>query len=314
MDQRAIPQGLLEIRDIRYLLCIVRHGSLRKAAKELYMSESALSQAVKATEKKWGIPLFDRHSHRMVATPALSTLVPHMLSLVQECHRFESAVKALRRPIIETIRLGVVSFARNQVWSGVSRFMKIHGQAVQVEVVEENTYDVVQGVRSGRLDFGVTLWSAHCSGLDAKGITCVPLKQGQLVVVMNRSMKIPDRPITYGHLLRLPVVGFPRGYMIQDLLVETVGPGIEKATIFTSTLKEWQCLPLQLGQAVMVLPDFCVGAVAGDSWPHRVVPLNPPIGIDLVAITAKNSQRSPKAVQLLVLLQEKAGDAPASPS
>ena len=50
----------MEIHQLKYASCIARHGSVSKAAEELYVSRQAISKAIKALEQELGCEIFDR--------------------------------------------------------------------------------------------------------------------------------------------------------------------------------------------------------------------------------------------------------------
>ena len=50
----------LKLRELRVLLAAVQAGSMAKAAKQLAISQPAVSRAIDDLEKTLGVPLFDR--------------------------------------------------------------------------------------------------------------------------------------------------------------------------------------------------------------------------------------------------------------
>lgn len=56
------------LKEISYLLCIAQHGTISKAAEELYISQPALSKYLKNVEFQVGAPLFSRVGGNLVPT------------------------------------------------------------------------------------------------------------------------------------------------------------------------------------------------------------------------------------------------------
>ena len=50
----------VNMRQIEVFLCAARHENISRAAAELYISQPALSKAIKSIEKDFGSPLFNR--------------------------------------------------------------------------------------------------------------------------------------------------------------------------------------------------------------------------------------------------------------
>ena len=60
----------MDFRQLEYLCCIAKHGSMTKAAQELYVSQPSLSKFLQNLERHVGIPLFHRIRNRFVPTYA----------------------------------------------------------------------------------------------------------------------------------------------------------------------------------------------------------------------------------------------------
>lgn len=58
------------LRQIQYFQSVVRHNSFSEAAEECHISQSAMSQQIKALENELGFSLLERHNRKFVLTPA----------------------------------------------------------------------------------------------------------------------------------------------------------------------------------------------------------------------------------------------------
>lgn len=58
----------VDLREIKYILSIYRHGSITKAAAELYLTQPALSKFLKNLEQQVGAPLFSRIGNELSPT------------------------------------------------------------------------------------------------------------------------------------------------------------------------------------------------------------------------------------------------------
>lgn len=276
----------VEFRDVSYILAILKYGTLRKAAQQLFISESALSQSIHAVERRWEAALFQKIGRRLIPTTTLEKLLPLLHQVHDDANRLSSAISQFAHPEVLSLRLGIVSLARYCAWAAIEKFVDAQGTQVQVEVVEYSTDDVVHHLLAGRLDAGIILRSDSLSRQSLREVSCSPLMDGHLVVVAPDTIPLAPTPtMSYDRLVQLPTVGYPHGYLIQDLLIDVLGAPYEKSIVFTSTLKEWQQLALHLGKGVMVLPDFCVPAIVPNSARYQAIPLDPLIPIELAFAT-----------------------------
>ena len=58
----------MQVRQMNYLLAVVECGSFRLAAQQLFMSQPALSQSIRALEEELGFPLLERRPDGVAPT------------------------------------------------------------------------------------------------------------------------------------------------------------------------------------------------------------------------------------------------------
>ncbi len=85
----------MDIRQLEYFLAIVDHGSFNRAASALYLSQPALSQAVRALERDLGGSLFQRIGRRAVLTEAGSALIEPARTAVRSLEMARASVVAV---------------------------------------------------------------------------------------------------------------------------------------------------------------------------------------------------------------------------
>ena len=60
----------MNFRIIEYIDALGRHGNMSGAAKELFITSSALNQQLLKTERELGVQLFVRAKHKLIPTEA----------------------------------------------------------------------------------------------------------------------------------------------------------------------------------------------------------------------------------------------------
>ncbi len=74
----------LDTRQLRAFVTLARRGSFTMAAKELHLSQSAVSHSMKALETDLGCRLFDRMSKKVLLTHAGEQLLQHADKILLE--------------------------------------------------------------------------------------------------------------------------------------------------------------------------------------------------------------------------------------
>lgn len=83
---------------IRYFQSVVRNNSFSEAAEECHISQSAISQQIKALEQELGFSLLERHNRKFVLTPAGEHFYKKSLILIADYEQMCSeAAKIARR-------------------------------------------------------------------------------------------------------------------------------------------------------------------------------------------------------------------------
>ena len=80
------------LRQMRVFTAVARHGSFTRAARELHLSQPAVSQQIKLLEQEAGLPLFE-HIGRTI----------HVTAAGQELLRYATQVTELLREAAETL-------------------------------------------------------------------------------------------------------------------------------------------------------------------------------------------------------------------
>lgn len=157
---RAFPA--IGIRQLRYFIAAVEHGSFRKASVALRVQESAISRRIRDLEGHLGVALFKRCSWGVQLTSAGERFLPRAkraLRHVQE-GAGEAAVVAHGRE--GRIRIGIFSsIASGFLRELLDAFAKVH-PGVDVELIDGNPSDHIAAIRQLRLDLafitGTILW------------------------------------------------------------------------------------------------------------------------------------------------------------
>lgn len=143
---------------LRYFSAVARHQSIREAAEDLHIAQSALSRQVQKLEEEFGVPLFQRHARGVQLTSAGEILLRHAQSSLRQVERVRSeldALKGLRRGTV--IIHSIESLVPNILPQAIKRFSARH-PGIRLEVTIDGGDHVVAAVREGRTDIGLAFY------------------------------------------------------------------------------------------------------------------------------------------------------------
>src|SRR3954463_2877091 len=81
---------------LRYFAAVARHGSIREAAGELHIAQSALSRQIVKLEQEFGVQLFHRHARGVELTSAGEIFLHYAVSSLRQVDRVRSELDALK--------------------------------------------------------------------------------------------------------------------------------------------------------------------------------------------------------------------------
>ena len=201
-----IPEvGALDPRKLLYMKSVVEHGSFRKAAKELQISQPTLSISMDRLEQSLGVKLLERSPTGVVPTAAGETLYSHAWLILdeisftrQQMNRHERAGKHITFGAITSIAANVVPQALCK-WR--ERYSDIPLR------LEENTHpELLLGLLRKELDF-IIAWVGAFNLTE--GIKQRVLFRDRLVVLARPGHPVHQGPLSWLELTRYPWVTYP---------------------------------------------------------------------------------------------------------
>ncbi|MGF1429382.1 LysR family transcriptional regulator [Kitasatospora sp. LaBMicrA B282] len=148
----------LAVRELRILVAVERTGSFTAAAEALGLTQSAVSHAVSACERKIGAVLFDRGRHGARPTPAGERAAAHSRRILRLLDALPAEARgAATREVTGPLRIAAFrSAAVHLLPTALTRLAAAHpGLAPEVRIVPEVGRGTAGEVQDGRADLGI---------------------------------------------------------------------------------------------------------------------------------------------------------------
>ncbi|MCY4243522.1 MAG: LysR family transcriptional regulator [Rhodobacter sp.] len=145
------------LKQVRYFVGVAEHGSFSRAAVELAVSQSALTEAVKALEGRLGIRLFERRRRGIEMTHHGHVFMRHARAILAEMANAEASLACHNGREGGTLNIGVTSLTSGYVLSDLlSRFRRSEPE-VEVSALEDTSEYLEHLLIGGELDVAVML-------------------------------------------------------------------------------------------------------------------------------------------------------------
>ncbi|MFZ6748684.1 LysR substrate-binding domain-containing protein [Undibacterium sp. Ren11W] len=158
----------MELRQLRYFVAILDHGSLSRAAKVLHIVQPALSQQLQLLEEELGASLMHRSAQGMQATDAGKIFYQHAHAILKQVNDAKSAVTQSTDAPSGTVALGIPQSASGALAFPLLTAVRTKYPDIVFQLTEELTGHLSEQLRSGRLNFAILFDDGQLAGLNSR--------------------------------------------------------------------------------------------------------------------------------------------------
>ena len=218
MDDNERVLRRLKLSDLRLLRAVVEWGGMAKAARQLNMSQPAVSKTIAAMEHAFGVRLLDRGRRGVQATLYGEALLSGGVTVFDELTQCLNRMRFLSDPSAELVRIGCTEAAASFVPTVIAKFAQERPRAM----FEVTTADPVTLVEQRLAQRQVDLVIGALPTLKSKeDIDVVRLFPDRTVVMASRHSKwAKRRRIKLSDLANEAWVLPPSGSEAADLIAD----------------------------------------------------------------------------------------------
>jgi LysR family transcriptional regulator of abg operon len=170
----------VQLTQLRNFIGVVDTGSIRAAARQLGLSQPAVTKSLQALEQELDAVLVQRSSRGILLTDAGKAFLARARTVQSELRRAQEELALLAGQRSETVRIGVASVVGAWLMPPVlERFRRDRPDTV-VRVIEGTQESLLPLLREGALDFAVCL---RLEPESTRGFSVKPLARLRLTVV-----------------------------------------------------------------------------------------------------------------------------------
>lgn len=180
MDTNLLPktQHLVVFQEV------VRSGSIISAAKQLGLTQPAVSKIISDIETYFGIELIIRKNTGVKLTEAGQVLLSHSESITRDMKNMVSEIHSLSCNNVVDVSFGFPSLIGFTFLSSMMKTFKVVFPKAQVSMYEAQLSSFLPAIRDGRLDFAIGTLSDEMLLQD---LHIEPLFESEFVLVASKS-------------------------------------------------------------------------------------------------------------------------------
>lgn len=218
----------MTLQTMRYIVEIAGHGSVSGAAAALYMTQSALSGAVKDAERELGIQIFVRTNRGMRLTPDGEDCLRSCREILERSDRFAARYRNRDTSTacfsVSAQHLPFAVRAFNELLGGLT------APRYNTAICEVSTSQLIEDVAAGRSEFGILVVTQEQLGMLLKTLASADLLFNRLMelgtfVFLRREHPLGSRErLSLEQLKPYPYVTYDRSLEPVYFTEETILP------------------------------------------------------------------------------------------
>jgi DNA-binding transcriptional LysR family regulator len=170
----------IDTRQLRAFVSLAHSGSFTQAGRELHLTQSAISHAIKALETDLAAQLFHRQGKSVHLTHAGRELLPHAETILKAMSQARASLLALDQTPRGRLTIGCTPAASQFILPTVFREFKESFPLYDIRVVPGETPQTIERLINNEVDLAVTLRPADVSRLD-----CHPIFEDELEFLVS---------------------------------------------------------------------------------------------------------------------------------
>ncbi|WP_243041614.1 LysR family transcriptional regulator [Dyella sedimenti] len=244
----------MDLRGLRYLVEVVRHGGFARAAEYAHATQPTLSKAIAQLEDELGDRLLERGRGGVRLTAAGEVVHRHALAMLAESSRLREELDALRGLRRGELRLGLPPLGSNVLFAPLlARFRHQHPQ-IEIRLLEHGSRRLEQAVLAGELEITATLLPV------GEGLAHQPVRDEPMLALLPQAHpRAAAKRFRLEWLGDTPLVLFEEGFALNRLIREACARhGVAPREAVRSAQVDFILALVAAGGGVALLPRLVV--------------------------------------------------------
>lgn len=156
---------MISLKQITYILAVEKTLHFKKAAELCSVSQSALSTAITEMEKQLGFQVFERDNKKVLITPVGAQCLEKAHNIKLQMDDLYQLGQALKDPLSYPMSIGTIPTIGPYLFPCVLPGVRQLYPDFQLRIIEDQSHELVNKVKSGELDTAILALPFDIEGL-----------------------------------------------------------------------------------------------------------------------------------------------------
>jgi DNA-binding transcriptional LysR family regulator len=294
----------MDIKQLNYFIAIIdNHFNLSQAAKQLYITQPALSLVIKEYENAQNLNIFIRHKNRIVGlTPKGEVLYHHAKKILAEHDKMLTNLHNEQGEVQQKFTIGIPPYINIATFGKIiPRFIKKYPN-IEMNIIEKGALTIKNHLLEKKVDFAALLYPEEIS---PNLIDSYTIQESELVVYVSKNHKWAKKEsLTWKDLNHEKMVTFDDSFMIPHKLNKEFK---HRATYPNIVMKSfsWDVLLTATKEnpdLFTILPAVTSNIFDSIKDDYVIIPIEEPIIWRVTLCCLKETQQSPELNHILNLI------------
>lgn len=281
----------MTLNELRFIVAVAQERNFRRAAEKVFISQPALSLAIRKLEDELGLKIFERGRNEVSPTPMGSAIVEQAQRVLEEAERIREIAALGKNQLATPLRIGIIHSVGPYLLPDLVPALKKVAPQMALEVEENITANLEALLRNGKLDVIVVALP-----FGDGNILTQPLYDEPFEVVVNSAHRWAGRrSIKPAELAQEKVLLLDSGHCYSNQVAEACPDSRKGNDVQHGTSLETIRNMVASGLGITVLPASANSARYRSKL-LNVVPFTKPAPARRIALAWRKSYTRPQAV------------------
>lgn len=178
----------MKLSELRFMVAIAKARNFRRAAEASYVSQPALSLAIKKLEDDLGVQIFERSRNDVAATPIGEKIIAQAIVALEEIEHIREIAKQGNNQLDGRFRLGLIYSVGPYLLPQIIPILLKNAPNMPLDIEENITAQLEVQLKNGVIDAAIIALP-----FEATGVNILPLYDEEYMVVVPASHQWASR-------------------------------------------------------------------------------------------------------------------------
>lgn len=285
----------MTLSELRFVIAVAKERNFRRAAEKCYVSQPALSMAIKKLEEDLGVQIFERSLTDISATPIGEKIIEQAIKALEEVNYIREIAQQGNNQLNGSFRLGLIYSVGPYLLPEIIPILRQRAPDMPLDIEENLTVQLEAQLKSGIIDAAVVALP-----FDVPGINTLALYDEKYVVMVPATHAWANRSsVSADELADENVLLLNSGHCYSHQVLQACPDLSRKGQVLQGNSLETIRNMVASNLGITVLP--CSAASERYLNPLlKVIPFEQPVPVRRVALAWRKSYARELAVMSVV--------------